>query len=42
MVTGRDAEWSDMLANTLGAAAGTLLALLLLRAARLVDRRRAD
>jgi VanZ family protein len=42
MVTGRDAEWSDMLANTLGAAAGTLLALLLLWAARLVDRRRAD
>jgi len=37
---GRDAEWGDMLANTLGATAGTLLALLLLWLARLVDRRR--
>jgi VanZ family protein len=39
---GRDAEWGDMLANTLGALAGTLLALALLWLARLVDRRRAD
>jgi len=39
---GRDAEWADMLANTLGAIAGALLALLLLWAARLVDRKRAD
>ena len=41
-VVGRDAEWSDMLANTLGAATGTLVALLLLRTARLVDRRHGD
>jgi VanZ family protein len=41
-VVGRDAEWSDMLANTLGAAAGILVALLLLRTARLVDRRHGD
>jgi len=40
--TGRDAEWGDMLANTLGAATGTLLALLLLGLARLVDQWRAD
>jgi VanZ family protein len=39
---GRDAEWGDMLANTLGAITGTLLALLLLSLARLVDRKRAD
>ena len=41
-VVGRDAEWGDMLANTLGATAGTLLALGLLKAARLVDRKRPD
>jgi VanZ family protein len=41
-VVGRDAEWGDMLANTLGAATGTLLALLLLWLARLVDRSRDD
>jgi VanZ family protein len=41
-VVGRDAEWGDMLANTLGAVTGTLLALLLLWLARLVDQRRAD
>jgi VanZ family protein len=41
-IVGRDAEWGDMLANTLGATAGTLAALLLLWLARLVDRRRAD
>jgi VanZ family protein len=40
-MVGRDAEWGDMLANTLGAAVGTLLALGLLAAARLVDRKRA-
>ena len=39
---GRDAEWGDMLANTLGALTGTLLALGLLAAARLVDRKRSD
>jgi len=39
---GRDAEWGDMLANTLGAVTGTILALALLAAARLVDRRRAE
>ena len=39
---GRDAEWADMLANTIGATIGTLLALLLLWLARLVDRKRAD
>jgi VanZ family protein len=39
---GRDSEWDDMLANTLGAITGTLLALGLLAAARLVDRKRAD
>jgi VanZ family protein len=37
---GRDAEWGDELANTLGSATGTLAALGLLAAARLVDRRR--
>lgn len=37
---GRDAEWSDMLTNTLGAITGMLLALLLLWLARLVDRGR--
>jgi VanZ family protein len=37
---GRDAEWGDMLANTLGAITGTALALLLLWLARLVDARR--
>ena len=41
-VVGRDAEWGDMLANTLGAGTGTLLAALLLWLAQLVDRRRAD
>jgi len=41
-VVGRDAEWGDMLANTLGAVAGTLTALALLAAARLVDRKLAD
>jgi VanZ family protein len=41
-VVGRDAEWGDMLANTLGAATGTLLASLLLWLAQLVDHRRAD
>ena len=39
---GRDAEWGDMLANTIGAVTGTLLALGLLAVARLVDRKRAD
>ncbi len=39
---GRDTEWADMLANTLGALTGTLLALGLLAAARLVDRKRSD
>ena len=39
---GRDAKWGDMLANTLGAIAGMLLALGLLAAARLVDRKRAE
>ncbi len=39
---GRDAEWGDMLANTIGAVAGVAVALALLAAARLVDRRRAD
>jgi VanZ family protein len=41
-LVGRDAEWGDMLANTLGDITGTLLALLLLWMARLVDQRRAD
>ena len=39
---GRDSEWGDMLANTIGAVTGTLLALGLLAVARLVDRKRAD
>ena len=42
LVVGRDAEWGDMLANTLGALCGTGLALSLLSLARLVDRRRGD
>ncbi len=37
---GRDAEWGDMLANTLGALLGAGLAMLLLHLARLVDARR--
>ena len=41
MLVGRDAEWGDMLANALGDACGTGLALGLLALARLVDRRRA-
>jgi VanZ family protein len=41
-VVGRDAEWDDMLANTLGAGVGTGVALLLLWAARLVDRGHGD
>ena len=41
-VVGRDAEWGDMAANTLGAGTGTVLAALLLWLAQLVDRRRAD
>jgi VanZ family protein len=41
MLVGRDAEWGDMLANTLGDACGTGLALGLLALARLIDRRRA-
>jgi VanZ family protein len=39
---GRDAEWADMGANTLGAVAGLSLGLLMLRAARLVDAKRGD
>jgi len=39
---GRDAEWADMGANTLGAATGLGLGLLLLQAARLVDAKRGD
>jgi VanZ family protein len=39
---GRDAEWDDMAANTLGACTGTLLVLGLLHLARLVDARRGD
>lgn len=42
LAVGRDAEWGDMLANTLGDTCGTLLALGLLALARLVDRRHAD
>jgi VanZ family protein len=41
MLVGRDAEWADMLANALGDACGTGLALGLLGLARLIDRRRA-
>lgn len=41
-LVGRDAEWGDLVANTLGAALGAGLAALALRAARLVDRRRGD
>lgn len=39
---GRDAEWADMGANTLGAIIGLGLGFLLLQAARLVDARRGD
>ena len=39
---GRDAEWADMGANTLGAVMGLGLGFLLLQAARLVDARRGD
>jgi len=37
LAVGRDAEWGDMLANTLGACLGVGLAVLLLHLARLVD-----
>jgi VanZ family protein len=40
LAVGRDAEWGDMLANTLGACIGAGLAALLLHLARLVDARR--
>lgn len=39
---GRDAEWADMGANTLGAVTGLGLGFLLLQAARLVDAKRGD
>jgi VanZ family protein len=39
---GRDAQWADMGANTLGAVLGLGLGFLMLRAARLVDARRGD
>ena len=43
MVTGRDAEWLDQLANTLGAAAGMTIGCLYLAAPRrLVDRPKRD
>jgi VanZ family protein len=41
-LVGRDAEWADMGANTLGAITGLSLGYLLLQAARLVDARRGD
>ena len=41
-IVGRDAEWADMGANTLGAVTGLGLGFLLLQAARLVDAKRAD
>ncbi len=40
LFVGRDAEWGDMLANTLGACLGAGIAMLLLHLARLVDARR--
>ena len=39
---GRDAQWADMAANTLGAVVGLGLGFLLLQAARLVDARQGD
>jgi VanZ family protein len=42
LVTGRDAEVMDEVANALGAGAGTLLALLVRRRARLVEGGRPD
>ncbi len=42
LLVGRDAEWGDLLANTLGAGLGAGLAALLLHLARLVDARRGD
>jgi len=42
LLVGRDGEWGDVAANTLGAGLGTGLALLMLKAARLVDARRGD
>jgi VanZ family protein len=39
---GRDAQWADMAANTIGAITGLGLGFLMLRAARLVDAQRGD
>lgn len=39
---GRDTEWLDMAANTIGAVTGLGLGFLMLRVARLVDARRGD
>jgi VanZ family protein len=39
---GRDAQWADMAANSIGAVTGLGLGFLLLRAARLVDAKRGD
>lgn len=41
-MVGRDAEWGDMLANTLGGFAGMGLAVLMFQLARVVDARRGD
>jgi VanZ family protein len=41
-MVGRDAQWADMAANTIGAVTGLGLGFLLLRAARLVDAKRGD
>ena len=40
--TGRDGEWADIVANTLGGLTGMGLALLMLYVARVVDARRGD
>lgn len=42
LLVGRDAEWGDLVANTLGAGLGTGLAALMLWLARLVDARRGN
>jgi VanZ family protein len=41
-LVGRDAEWGDMAANTVGAITGLGLGFLLLQAARLVDAKRGE